>query len=48
MNLAEDDIRPGLTALVLAASRKGVEDPVAREAGTTHKCLAEVDGKAMI
>ncbi len=44
----KDDIRPGLTALVLAASRKGTEDPVARHAGTTHKCLVKVDGKAMI
>lgn len=42
------DIRPGLTALVLAASRKGTEDPVASHAGTTHKCLVEVDGIAMI
>jgi len=48
MNASRDDIRPGLTALVLAASRKGVEDPVARHAGTTHKCLVEVDGIAMI
>ncbi len=44
----KDDIRPGLTALVLAASRKGTEDPVARHTGKTHKCLVEVDGKAMI
>lgn len=43
-----NDIRPGLTALVLAASRKGSEDPVASHAGTTHKCLVEVDGIAMI
>lgn len=40
--------RPGLTALVLAASRKGVEDPVAAHVGTSHKCLVEVDGIAMI
>jgi len=45
---ANRDIRPGLTALVLAASRKGAEDPVAAHAGTTHKCLVEVDGIAMI
>ncbi|MDT8409957.1 MAG: NTP transferase domain-containing protein [Wenzhouxiangellaceae bacterium] len=43
-----EDIRPGLTALVLAASRKGIEDPVASHAGKTHKCLVEVDGIAMI
>jgi len=45
---ANSDIRPGLTALVLAASRKGTEDPVASHAGTSHKCLVEVDGIAMI
>jgi len=40
--------RPGLTALVLAASRKGAEDPVAAHAGQSHKCLVEVDGITMI
>ena len=48
MNQTTDDIRPGLTALVLAASRKGTEDAVARHAGKSHKCLVEVDGKPMI
>ncbi len=45
---ANRELRPGLTALVLAASRKGAEDPVATHAGKTHKCLVEVDGIAMI
>lgn len=37
-----------LTALVMAASRKGFEDPVARLQGKSHKCLVTVDGIAMI
>lgn len=39
---------PGLTALVLAASRQGVDDPVARIQNKSHKCLVEVDGIPMI
>ena len=39
---------PSLTALVMAASRRGVTDPVARLQDKTHKCLVEVDGIAMI
>jgi len=45
---ANSDIRPGLTALVLAASRRGSEDPVAAITGQTHKCLVEVAGQTMI
>lgn len=37
-----------MTALVLAASRQGGDDPVARLRDTSHKCLVEVDGVAMI
>lgn len=37
-----------MTALVLAASRRGGDDPVARLRGTSHKCLVTVDGVAMI
>ncbi len=48
MKQHKKDNRPGLTALVLAASREGTEDPVARHAGKSHKCLVEVDGKPMI
>lgn len=37
-----------MTALVLAASRRGGDDPVARLGDTSHKCLVTVDGVAMI
>lgn len=36
------------TVLVLAASRRGSEDPVARLQNQTHKCLVKVKGVAMI
>ena len=39
---------PALNALVLAASRQGVDDPVARLQNKTHKCLVKTDGIAMI
>ena len=39
---------PSLTALVMAASRQGVEDSVARLQNKSHKCLVEIDGIAMI
>lgn len=37
-----------LTALVLAASRQGVDDPVAKIQNKSHKCLVTIDGVAMI
>lgn len=37
-----------LTALVLAASRQGVDDPVAKIQHKSHKCLVTIDGIAMI
>lgn len=37
-----------LTALVLAASRKGFDDPVAKLQNKSHKCLVTIDGIAMI
>ncbi len=37
-----------LTALVLAASRQGVDDSVAKLQNKSHKCLVTVDGIAMI
>jgi len=37
-----------LTALVLAASRQGVDDPVAKIQDKSHKCLVTIDGVAMI
>lgn len=37
-----------MTALVLAASRKGYDDPVARLQNKSHKCLVTIDGIPMI
>ena len=31
--------------LVMAASRRGVDDPVALLQGKAHKCLVELDGR---
>jgi GTP:adenosylcobinamide-phosphate guanylyltransferase len=39
---------PALTALILAASRSGVEDSVARLQNKSHKCLVETDGIPML
>jgi len=38
----------GFTALVLAASRKGPGDEVAKIQGKSHKCLVKLNGTAMI
>ncbi|MEM7023018.1 MAG: NTP transferase domain-containing protein [Pseudomonadota bacterium] len=35
-------------ALVMAARRKGIEDPLAVKGGVTHKCLIDMDGVPMI
>lgn len=45
---ADETIFKPLTALVLAASRRGVDDPVARLQNKSHKCLVTIDGIAMI
>ncbi|MGB3454931.1 MAG: nucleotidyltransferase family protein [Litorimonas sp.] len=37
-----------VSALVLAARRPGVVDPLAAKAGVSHKCLIEMDGGPMI
>ncbi len=37
-----------VTALILAASRKGPRDEVAQLQGVSHKCLVEVDGIVML
>ncbi len=37
-----------LTAMVMAASRKGVDDMVAKLQNQSHKCLVTIDGVAMI
>ena len=34
-----------LSCLVMAASRRGVDDPVARIQGLSHKCLVTLDGQ---
>ncbi len=36
------------TALVLAGSRRGEDDPVARYRGAVHKCLVEADGVPLL
>lgn len=45
-------INPGatasVTALVLAASRRGSDDPVAAMVGESHKCLVRIAGKPML
>ncbi|WP_375427652.1 NTP transferase domain-containing protein [uncultured Sphingomonas sp.] len=38
----------GGAALVLAGKRGGAVDPLAADAGVTHKCLVEVGGRAML
>jgi GTP:adenosylcobinamide-phosphate guanylyltransferase len=37
-----------VSALVLAARRPGIEDPLAVKGGVSHKCLIEMDGVPMI
>src|SRR3546814_17723792 len=34
--------------LVMAASRRGVDDPVAKLQNKPHKCLVELDGQVML
>lgn len=36
------------SALVLAARRPGILDPLAKAAGVTHKCLAPINGRPML
>jgi len=45
---AETTVSEPLTALVLAASRRGFDDPVAQLQHKSHKCLVTIDGVAMI
>jgi GTP:adenosylcobinamide-phosphate guanylyltransferase len=40
--------QPGLLAILLAAQRAGVIDPLAAGAGVTHKCLVPIAGKPLI
>lgn len=46
--MTADTSPPPMAAVVLAASRRGQDDPVARPQHKSHKCLVEVDGMAMI
>lgn len=39
---------PPATVLVMAASRRGVNDPVAQLQNKSHKCLVEIDGQVML
>ncbi|HUG72140.1 MAG TPA: NTP transferase domain-containing protein [Steroidobacteraceae bacterium] len=39
---------PGLIAVVMAAQRPGVVDPLAAGAGVSHKCLVPIGGQALI
>lgn len=38
----------GFTAIVLAAQRGGVLDPLAAEAGVSHKCLVPIGGRPLL
>jgi GTP:adenosylcobinamide-phosphate guanylyltransferase len=39
---------PGFTIIVLAAQRGGQLDPLAAEAGVTHKCLVPIGGRPLL
>ncbi|MEA3011957.1 MAG: hypothetical protein QOD42_502 [Sphingomonadales bacterium] len=39
---------PGFTIIVLAAQRGGRLDPLAAEAGVTHKCLVPIGGRPLL
>jgi len=39
---------PHAAALIMAASRRGVDDPVAKIQNKAHKCLVELDGQVML
>ncbi len=48
MSSAPAETFPPASVLVMAASRRGVDDPVAKLQGTSHKCLVELDGQVML
>ena len=39
---------PRFTVVVLAAQRNGTLDPLAAEAGVTHKCLVPIGGRPLL
>lgn len=45
---ASSEKQGGITAIILAASRQGVPDPVAAAQGKSHKCLVELGGMTML
>lgn len=48
MSSAPAETFPPASVLVMAASRRGVDDPVAKLQGKSHKCLVELDGQVML
>ncbi|MCB2065128.1 MAG: nucleotidyltransferase family protein [Erythrobacter sp.] len=46
--MTETESFPYASCLVMAASRRGVDDPVAKIQGLSHKCLVEIDGQVML
>jgi GTP:adenosylcobinamide-phosphate guanylyltransferase len=38
----------GFTLLILAAQRAGVENPLAKRVGVSHKCLVTIAGNPLI
>ncbi len=48
MSSSSAETFPPASVLVMAASRRGVDDPVAKLQGKTHKCLVELDGQVML
>lgn len=48
MSSAPSETFPPSSVLVMAASRRGVDDPVAKLQGKSHKCLVELDGQVML
>lgn len=46
--MSEMQTFPHASCLVMAASRRGVDDPVAQLQGLSHKCLVKIDGQVML
>ena len=46
--MSETQTFPHASCLVMAASRRGVDDPVAQLQGLSHKCLVKIDGQVML
>lgn len=48
MTFVKAEAAPPFTAIILAAQREGRLDPMAAEAGVTHKCLVPILGRPLI